>query len=158
MPRTVLGWRCRWGSGRSLPTSYTSPQAANKPLIVFPIHTDRGRHCLSGFTPCLSHGPWFTPPKNYGLFIQFYKPQTEWLQSVGQEGWEQKMAFNYCWVWIVGTKNNNSSGTCHCQIEWGVLLLWTADEFMFCDTVNCCCWYSIISWSIFTYLSLTIDP
>lgn len=61
MPRTVLGWRCRWGSGRSLPTSYTSPQAANKPLIVFPIHTDRGRHCLSGFTPCLSRGPWFTP-------------------------------------------------------------------------------------------------
>lgn len=63
MPRTVLGWRCRRGSGRSLPTSYTSPQAANKPLIVLPIHTDRGRHCLSAFTPCDLHGPWLTPPK-----------------------------------------------------------------------------------------------
>lgn len=37
MPRTVLGWRCRRGSGRSLPTSYTSPQAGNKPPVVFPI-------------------------------------------------------------------------------------------------------------------------
>lgn len=51
MLRTVLGWRCRWGPGHSLPTSYTSPRAANKPLIVFPIHTDRGRHCLSGSAP-----------------------------------------------------------------------------------------------------------
>lgn len=83
MPRTVLGWRCRWGSGRSLPTSYTSPQAANKPLIVFPIHTDRGRHCLSGFTPRLSHGPWFTPFKKYGLFKQFcsFPTDTAWPGS-----------------------------------------------------------------------------
>lgn len=65
MPRTVLGWRCRWGPGRSLPTSYTSPRATNKPLIVFPIHTDRGHYCLGGFTPCLSGGPWFTPFQNY---------------------------------------------------------------------------------------------
>lgn len=74
MPRTVLGWRCRWGPGRSLPTSYTSPRATNKPLIVFPIHTDRGHHCLSGFTPCLSRGPWFTP--FWKLFIQFCKFHT----------------------------------------------------------------------------------
>lgn len=62
MPRTVLGWRCRRGSGRSLPTSYTSPQAGNKPPVVFPIHTDRGRHCLTGFTPRDLHGPWLTHP------------------------------------------------------------------------------------------------
>lgn len=43
MSRTVPGWRCRSGRAgeRSLSTSYTSPQATNKPLIVFPIHTDR---------------------------------------------------------------------------------------------------------------------
>lgn len=81
MPRTVLGWRCRWGPGHSLPTSYTSPRATNKPLIVFPIHTDRGHHCLSGFTPCLSRGPWFTPFENYlyssGSFTQFVVPRTQ---------------------------------------------------------------------------------
>lgn len=78
MPRTVLGWRCRWGPGRSLPTSYTSPRATNKPLIVFPIHTDRGHHCLSGFTPCLSHGPWFTPFENY-LYSSVSFTQSLWF-------------------------------------------------------------------------------
>lgn len=62
MSRTVPGWRCRSGRAgeRSLSTSYTSPQAANKPLIVFPSHTDGGSHCPSGCTPCLSHVPSFT--------------------------------------------------------------------------------------------------
>lgn len=78
MLRTVLGWRCRWGPGRSLPTSYTSPRATNKPLIVFPIHTDRGHHCLSGFTPCLSHGPWFTPFENY-LYSSVSFTQSLWF-------------------------------------------------------------------------------
>lgn len=78
MLRTVLSWRCRWGPGHSLPTSYTSPQATNKPLIVFPIHTDRGHHCLSGFTPCLSHGPEFTPLENY-LYSSVSFTQSLWF-------------------------------------------------------------------------------
>lgn len=100
MLRTVLGWRCRWGPGRSLPTSYTSPRATNKPLIVFPIHTDRGHHCLSGFTPCLSHGPWFTPFENY-LYSSVSFTQSLWFpehNAAEQRGSESHKDFllNLC--------------------------------------------------------------
>lgn len=105
MPRTVLGWRCRWGPGCSLPTSYTSPRATNKPLIVFPIHTDRGHHCLSSFTPCLSCGPWFTPFENYWYssvsFTQFVVPWTQHGRVVMSARNTFFMFFSECCTYIL---------------------------------------------------------
>lgn len=114
MTRTVLGWRCRWGSGRSLPTSYTSPQAANKPLIVFPIHTDRGRHCLNGFTPCFPHGPWFTPPKNISYL--FCRSQKQCPGAWREESGSHERSMDLWSYGVVRTMGPESAFNYSCEL------------------------------------------